>query len=173
MREIKDGRKHHFNYVQISVILTALVSLIVLFTDSGASFYTQRMSISNVLFSLAGRLLSSGATSWYALILYVVWLLLFLFPIFIIYNVLKNTKASQTLAFFLSLIESVFLIYIVFQMSSAVDASTGVLAQLTSQLMSYAVSLGASAYFMILASVLTTILAGYNLFKKNKTKNEQ
>lgn len=173
VREIKDGRKHHFNYVQISVILTALVSLIVLFTDSGASFYTQRMSISNVLFSLAGRLLSSGATSWYALILYVVWLLLFLFPIFIIYNVLKNTKASQTLAFFLSLIESVFLIYIVFQMSSAVGASTGVLAQLTSQLMSYAVSLGASAYFMILASVLTTILAGYNLFKKNKTKNEQ
>ena len=58
-------------------------------------------------------------------------------------------------------------------MSSAVGASTGVLAQLTSQLMSYAVSLGASAYFMILASVLTTILAGYNLFKKNKTKNEQ
>ena len=166
VREIKNVRKHHFNYVQISVIFTALVSLIVLFTDSGASAYTQRMSISNVLFGLAGRLLSSGVTSWYALILYIVWLLLFLFPIFIIYNILKNTKASQTLAFFLSLIESIFLIYMIFQISSAAHASTGVLAQLTSQLMSYAVSLGASAYFMILASVLTTILAGYNLFKK-------
>lgn len=46
VREIKNVRKHHFNYVQISVIFTALVSLIVLFTDSGASAYTQRMSIS-------------------------------------------------------------------------------------------------------------------------------
>lgn len=43
VREIKNVRKHHFNYVQISVIFTALVSLIVLFTDSGASAYTQRM----------------------------------------------------------------------------------------------------------------------------------
>src|SRR5699024_9359305 len=171
VREIKNVRKHHFNYVQISVIFTALVSLIVLFTDSGASAYTQRMSISNVLFGLAGRLLSFGVTSWFALIFFIVLLLffcfvLFLFTIFIIYNILKNTKASQTLAFFLSLIESIFLIYMIFQISSAAHASTGVLAQLTSQLMSYAVSLGASAYFMILASVLTTILAGYNLFKK-------
>lgn len=177
VREIKESRKHHFNYVQISVILTALISLIVLFTDSGASVsavsYTQRMSISNVLFSLAGRLLSSGATSWYAIILYVAWLLLFLFPIFIIYNVLKNTKGSQTLAFLLSLVESAFLIYMIFKMSSAVRASTGLLAQVTSQLLSYAVSLGASAYFMILASVLTTILAGYNLFRQNKSKTEQ
>ena len=53
-----------------------------------------------------------------------------------------------------------------FARDCAAHASTGVLAQLTSQLMSYAVSLGASAYFMILASVLNTILAGYNLFKK-------
>ena len=125
VREIKNVRKHHFNYVQISVIFTALVSLIVLFTDSGASAYTQRMSISNVLFGLAGHLLSSDVTSWYALILYIVWLLLFLFPIFIIYNILKNTKASQTLAFFLSLIESIFLIYMIFQISSAAHASTG------------------------------------------------
>lgn len=175
VREIKDGRKHHFNYIQLSVILTALISLIVLFTDSGASVsavgYTQRMSISNVLFSLAGRLLSSGTTSWYAIILYGVWLLLFLIPIFIIYNILKNTKGSQMLAFVLSLIESVFLIYMVLEMTRAVHASSSVLAQLTSQFLSYAVSLGASTYFMILASVLTTILAGYNLFKRNELKN--
>lgn len=150
--------------------MTALISLIVLFTDSGASVsavsYTQKMSISNVIFSLAGRLLSSGSNSFEALILYIVWLLLLLFPIFIIYNILKNTKGSQILSFILSLIETVFLIYIVYKMSSSVRASTGVLAQITSQLISYAVSIGTSAYFLLLASVLTTGLSGFNIFKR-------
>lgn len=172
VRELKAKRPHHFSYVQLSVILTSLISLMVLFTDSGASVsavsYTQKMSISNVLFSLAGRLLSSGSTSMYSLILYIVWLLLFLFPIFIIYNILKNTKSSQTLAFVLSLIETTFLIYMIYKMSNTSRAATGVLSQLTSQLLTYAVSLGASAYFLILASMLTTGLSGYNLFKKNK-----
>lgn len=174
VREIKKQRQHRFNYVQLSVILTALISLIVLFTDSGAAVsavsYTQRMSISNVIFSLAGRLLSSGATSIYSIVLYLAWLLLFLFPIFIIYNVLKNTLASQTLAFVLSLLETIFLIYLIYKLSSSSRAATGVLSQLTSQLITYAVSLGASAYFLILASVLTTGLSGYNLFRKHENK---
>lgn len=174
VREIKDTRIHHFNYVQLSVILTALISLIVLFTDSGASVsavtYTQKMSVSNIIFSLAGRLLSSGSTAMYSAILYFVWLLLFLFPIFIIYNILKNTKSSQTIAFILSLIETIFLIYLVYKMSSASRAATGLLSQLTSQLLMYAVSIGASAYFLILSSILTTGLSGYNLFKENHHK---
>lgn len=167
VREIKKQRSHRYSYVQLSVILTALISLIVLFTDSGASVsavsYTQKMSISNVIFSLAGRLLSTNSLQ--ALILYIVWLLLLLFPIFIIYNVLKNTKSSQILAFILSLIETIFLIYIVYMMSSSVHASNGVVAQITSQLISYAVSIGTSAYFLLLASVLTTGLSGFNIFK--------
>lgn len=170
VKEIQKQRKHRYSYVQLSVIMTALISLIVLFTDSGASVsavsYTQKMSISNVIFSLAGRLLSSGSNSFEALILYIVWLLLLLFPIFIIYNILKNTKGSQILSFILSLIETVFLIYIVYKMSSSVRASTGVLAQITSQLISYAVSIGTSAYFLLLASVLTTGLSGFNIFKR-------
>ena len=52
-------------------------------------------------------------------------------------------------------------------MSSSTRAATGVLGQLISQLITYAVSLGASAYFLILASVLTTGLSGFNLFKKS------
>ena len=172
VREIKKQRQNRFNYVQLSVILTALISLIVLFTDSGAAVsavsYTQKMSISNVIFSLAGRLLSSGATSVYSIVLYLVWLFLFLFPIFIIYNVLKNTRASQVLAFVLSLIETIFLIYLIYKLSSSSRAATGVMSQLTSQLITYAVSLGASAYFLILSSVLTTALSGYNLFKKKE-----
>lgn len=172
VKEIQKQRHHRYSYVQLSVIMTSLISLIVLFTDSGASVsavsYTQKMSISNVIFSLAGRLLS-GSNALEALILYIVWLLLLLFPIFIIYNVLKNTKGSQILAFILSLIETVFLIYIVYKMSSSVRASTGVLAQITTQLISYAVSIGTSAYFLMLASVLTTGLSGFNLFKNRKS----
>lgn len=167
VREMKKQRSHRYSYIQLSVILTALISLIVLFTDSGASVsavsYTQKMSISNVIFSLAGRLLSTNLLQ--ALILYIIWLLLLLFPVLIIYNVLKNTKSSQIFAFVLSLIETVFLIYIVYMMSSSVHALNGVVAQITSQLISYAVSIGTSAYFLLLASVLTTGLSAFNIFK--------
>lgn len=121
-----------------------------------------------MIFSLAGRLLSSGATSVYSIVLYLVWLFLFLFPIFIIYNILKNTRSSQALAFVLSLIETIFLIYLIYKLSSSSRAATGVMSQLISQLIIYAVSLGASAYFLILSSALTTVLSGYNLFKKKE-----
>ena len=76
VHKIKNHSRNRYNYVQLSVILTALISLIVLFTDSGAAVsavgYTQRMSISNVIFSLAGRLLSSGSSSIYSIVLYLV-----------------------------------------------------------------------------------------------------
>ena len=49
VREIRKQRSHRYSYIQLSVILTALITLIVLFTDSGASVsaisYTQKMSI--------------------------------------------------------------------------------------------------------------------------------
>ena len=170
VEESKKRKKHHFSYIQISVVLTSFISLIVLFTGSGASVaditYTERVSVSKVLLSLAGRLLSSGQTSTYAFLLYAIWLLLILFPIFIIYNVLKNTKGNQVVAYILSLIESVFLIYIIFRLSSVTRANTGLFSKLTSQLLTYAVSVGASTYFLILASVMTTGLSGFNLFRK-------
>lgn len=170
VREIRKQQSHRYSYVQLSVILTALISLIVLFADSGASVsavgYAQKTSISNVIFSLAGQLLSTNSLQ--ALILYIVWLFLLLFPIFIIYNVLKNTKNSQILSFVLSLIETVFLIYVVYMMSSSVHTSNGVVAQVTNQLISYAVSIGTSAYFLLLSSVLTTGLSAFNIFKHKK-----
>lgn len=173
VQEMRQQRRRSFNYIQLSVVLTAIISLIVLFTDSGAAVsavsYTQRMSITNVIFGLAGRLLSSGSNVIYSAILILVWLLLFLFPIFIVYNTLKSTRSSQVVAFILSLIETVFLIYLIYKLSSSTRAATGVLSQLTSQLVTYAVSLGASAYFLILASVLTTGLSGFNLFRKKNS----
>lgn len=177
VEKVKEVKTRRFSYIQLSVVLTAFISLIVLFSGSGAavagSFYSEKMSISKVLLSLAGRLISSGQTAIYALIFYLVWLLLIVFPIVIIYNVFKNTKKSQWISFIFSLIETVFLIYIIFKMSSSVRASTGIFKQLTSQLITYAVSVGASTYFLILASVMTTGLSGYNLFNKNHRFDEK
>lgn len=178
VEEVKKSRQHRFSYVQLSVVLTAFISLIVLFSGSGASVvdaaYAEKMSISKVLLSLGGRLLSSGQTFGYAIVFYLVWLLLILFPIFIIYNIFKNTKRSQWLSFILSVIETVFLIYIIFRMSNTTRASTGILSRLTSQLLTYAVSVGASTYFLILASVMTTGLSGFNLFsKKHQEQTEE
>lgn len=172
VEDVRATKKHHFTYTQLSVILTAVISLIVLFSGSGASvvnnIYDQKMSISKVLLSFGGRLLASGQTAVYAGIIYLIWLLLILIPIFIIYNIFKNSSKSQLLAFILSLIETIFLLYIVFRLSSSGRASTGVFSQLTSQLLTYAVSIGASTYFLILASVMTTGLSAFNLFRKNK-----
>lgn len=177
VEHVKKQRKIHFSYTQLSVVLTAFISLVVLFSGSGASvvnnIYDQKMSISKVLLTFGGRLLSSGQTAVYSLIIYLVWLLLILFPIFIIYNIFKNTKKSQIGAFILSLIETVFLLYIVFRMSSSTRANTGVLSALTSQLLTYAVSVGASTYFLILSSVMTTALSLYNMFHKNGNKIEE
>lgn len=166
--------KNHwrYSYIQLSVILTAFISLIVLFSGSGASIanvaYTEKMSISKVLLSLANHLLASGQTSVLALSIYLIWLLFILFPIFIIYNIFKNTKSSQWISFILSLIETIFLIYIIFRLSTVERANTGVLRQLTSQLLTYATSVGASTYFLILANLMTTGLSAFNLFSKKK-----
>lgn len=172
VENVKTKKKVHFSYTQLSVVLTAVISLIVLFSGSGASVvnnvYDQKMSISKVLLSFGGKLLASGQTAVYSIIVYVIWLLLILFPVWIIYNIFKNTTKSQAIAFILSLIETIFLLYVIFRMSSSVRANTGVLSQLTSQLLTYAVSVGASTYFLILASLMTTVLSAYNLISKRK-----
>lgn len=167
----------HYSYVQLSTILTAFVSLVVLFSGSGASvmdtLYTERMSISRVLLNLGSRLLAAGNTSAYGLLVYLIWLLLILFPIFIIYDIFKNTKKSKLFSFILSLLETVFLIYLIFRMSTVERANTGLLQHVTSQLMNYAISVGASTYLLILASALTTGLTCYNLFRKEPISNSE
>lgn len=172
VEQAKTKKRTHFSIIQLSVILTAAISLIVLFSGSGASVvnnvYDQKMSISKVLLTFGGRMLASGQTAIYSVIIYLIWLLLILFPIFIIYHIFKNTKKSQVISFILSLIETIFLLYILFRMSSSVRANTGVLSQLTSQLLTYAVSVGASTYFLILSSLMTTVLSALNIFRKKQ-----
>ena len=161
--------KKHFSYVQLLVVLLAIINLIVLFTGSGASVldvtYSQKMSITRVTFRLAGRLFSSNATLLSGVVLCVIWLVIVLIPLFIIYHTMKDTKKSRIIAFSLSLIESIFLIYLIFRMSNSSLSNRGILHSITSQLLLYAVSIGASTYFLILASVMTTGLTGYNLMR--------
>ncbi|MDF7683033.1 zinc ribbon domain-containing protein [Lactobacillus sp. ESL0679] len=163
--------KKHFNYIQLSVVMTALISLIVLFTGSGASVsditYTGKMSITRVALSLAGQLFGSSSTLLQGVLMCVIWLLLVIFPIIIMYQALQSTKKGKWLAFIFSLVETTFLIYLVFRLSSTTRANTGLFHGLTSQLLMYAVSVGASTYFLILASLMTTVLAGVSLFRKH------
>ena len=161
--------KKHFTYVQLLVVSVAVINLIVLFTGSGASVldmtYGQKMSITRVVFGLAGRLFSSNATLFSGVLLCVIWLIIVLIPLFIIYHTLRDSKKSRLIAFLLSLIETIFLIYIIYRMSNSTLSNHGILHSITSQLLLYAVSIGASTYFLILASVMTTGLTGYNLFR--------
>ena len=162
------NKKKHFSYVQLLVVLMAVINLIVLFTGSGASVldmtYGQKMSITRVVFGLAGRLFSSNATLLSGVLLCVIWLIIVLIPLFIIYHTMRDTKKSRIIAFLLSLIETIFLIYVIYRMSNTSLSNRGILHSITSQLLLYAVSVGASTYFLILASVMTTGLTGYNLF---------
>ena len=170
VKKVKKKKIRRFGYIPLSIVLTSIINLIVLFTGSGASIsnitYTSHLSISRVILNMASRLLF-GRNWMTAIILYLIWLLLIVFPIYVIFNTLKNTTQSKTTAFILSLIETVFLIFVVFKLSAPVRAS-GIFGQITSQFLTYAVSIGASVYFLILINVITTALAGYSLFKKAK-----
>lgn len=173
-RRLEEGAatvKKHFSYVQLLVILMAVINLIVLFTGSGASVtdisYSGKMSITRVTFGLAGRLFSSNETMLWGVIVCVIWLLILLFPLFITYYTLKDTVRGRQIAFALSFVETLFLLYLIYHMSNSTLSNTGILKNITSQLLLYAVSIGASTYFLILSSVMMTILLGYNLFKKN------
>lgn len=161
--------KKHFNYIQLLVVLLAVISLIVLFTGSGASVsdvtYSGKLSITRVVFSFAGRLFSSRSTILTGIIVCTFWLLIVLVPLCIIYYTLKDTKKGRLVAFLLSLIETIFLIYLIFRMSSSALANRGILHSITSQLLLYAVSIGASTYLLILSSAMTTVLAGYNMIR--------
>ena len=163
------NKNKHFSYVQLLVVLMAVINLIVLFTGSGASVldvtYGQKMSITGVIFRLAGRLFSSNATLLSGVLLCIIWLIIVLIPLFIIYHTMRDTKKSRIIAFLLSLIETIFLIYVIYRMSNTSLSNRGILHSITSQLLLYAVSVGASTYFLILANVMTTGLTGYNLFR--------
>lgn len=164
--------RKHFSYVQLLVLLMAVINLVVIFTGSGASVsdvtYTGKMSLTRVTFRLAGHLFSSSATQLSGVLLCFLWALIVILPLVIIYNTLKDGNNRRLVAFVLSLIESVFLIYLIFKLPTLTLTKGGILKNISNEILLYAVSIGASTYFLVLSSIMTTILTGYNLFKEKK-----
>lgn len=169
-RQREDDKTSHIGYIRLSAIVTSLLSLIVLFTGSGASVSEamsgRTITISRVLLGLANRLLSTNSMQ--ALLLYLIWLLLILLPVFIIINLLKKQRKNEVLALILSLIENIALAYFVVKMINGTHPGSGIFSQITSQLFAYVVSIGTSTYFLLLTSVLTTALIVYDSLRKNK-----
>lgn len=170
--EQEENSKGKLEYVQLTAIVTSFLSLIILFTGSGASVseaaWGQRATISHILLDLANRLLSSNASE--AMVVYLIWLLLIFLPIFTIINLLRRQLKNKIWALSLSLLENVGLIYFILKTFRGQSAGKGMLSQITNQLLADVVSIGTSTYFLLLTSLLTTILILYNFFQKNKQK---
>lgn len=167
--------RKHFSYVQLLVLLMAVINLVVIFTGSGASFsdvtYTGKMSLTRVTFRLVGHLFSSSATQLSGVLLCFLWALIVIWPVIIIYTTLKDGNNHRLIAFTLSLVESVFLIYLIFKLPTLTLTKGGILKNISNEILLYAVSIGASTYFLVLSSIMTTVLTGYNLFKEKKRRH--
>lgn len=173
--KIKSTRR--YSYVQISIILLALVNLILMFYSSSSAvvdnMYTQKVSLSKVLLTVGRMMLASSQTVPSAILVYGIWLLLLLIPIFTVSNILKNTPKGQRKAFLLSLIETIIVGYIIYHLSNNLRANSGIFSQLTSQLIVYAASVGTSIYFLIFTNTITTVLALYNLLTRKEDKENK
>lgn len=160
----KTKMPHNFGVIQLSILVTSIITLILLFTGTGAAGVNRGMTIFTVMFNAANKMVSGGNIV-PALLIYLVLLMLIFLPIFILLAVLENKRSSRVRAFILSLCETAVLIYIFVKINSTTIKS-GYIAQATSQLKSYTVALGISWYLLLLMSIVTTALTVYNMFQK-------
>lgn len=154
--------------IQIALLLMALFSLLVIFFGPFASYSTLGLN-SNA--SIARSLLSIGSRGGsYILTGYGLLLLLIVAPCLIIWLTLKDGQKYRWLIFIISMVETVLLVYIAFRLimmdqganigsGAATVSGTGRLNQITTN----AISFGISSYLMLLASAMTSFLAGKNL----------
>lgn len=159
----KTKKPRNFGIIQLSILLTSLITLVLLFLGTGFVTSSSKLTVASVFFEVANRQIAAGKIV-PALILYL-FLAIFLFlPVFIMLAVSQNTRVSRVRAFALSLVESLVLIYLFYQLAQTTSA-TSYLSQVVSSLKSYAVAIGISGYLLILVSCLTTVLAGINMFQ--------
>lgn len=160
VEKLRKTRNYRISLWQLSVILTALIDFVLLFYSPSTG-----TMIVQIIWSFAGQLLSSNKTFLYALIVYLILIVLILVPIVIISKIFKNTKKSRIFAMILSLLQSIVLIYAAFHLTQA-QVTASQFNQITRQLLTNVVSLGACAYLLILDSLITTVLSVINLFKQ-------
>ena len=159
----KTKKPRNFGIIQLSILLTSLITLVLLFLGTGFVTSSSKLTVASVFFEVANRQIAAGKIV-PALILYLFLAIFLLLPVFIMLAVSQNTRVSRVRAFALSLVESLVLIYLFYQLAQTTSA-TSYLSQVVSSLKSYAVAIGISGYLLILVSCLTTVLAGINMFQ--------
>ncbi|MGM9906517.1 zinc ribbon domain-containing protein [Lactobacillus sp.] len=159
----KTKKPRNFGVIQLSILLTSLITLVLLFLGTGFVTSSSKLTVASVFFEVANRQITAGKIV-PALILYLFLAVFLLLPVFIMLAVSQNTRVSRVRAFALSLVESLVLIYLFYQLAQTTSA-TSYLSQAVSSLKSYAVAIGISGYLLILVSCLTTVLAGINMFQ--------
>lgn len=159
----KTKKPRNFGIIQLSILLTSLITLVLLFLGTGFVTSSSKLTVASVFFEVANRQIAAGKIV-PALILYLFLAIFLLLPVFIMLAVSQNTRVSRVRAFALSLVESLVLICLFYQLAQTTSA-TSYLSQAVSSLKSYAVAIGISGYLLILVSCLTTVLAGINMFQ--------
>ena len=159
----KTKKSRNFGIIQFSILLTSLITLVLLFLGTGFVTSSSKLTVASVFFEVANRQIAAGKIV-PALILYLFLAIFLLLPVFIMLAVSQNTRVSRVRAFALSLVESLVLIYLFYQLAQTTSAAS-YLSQAVSSLKSYAVAIGISGYLLILVSCLTTVLAGINMFQ--------
>ncbi|AXI15678.1 hypothetical protein BC336_1630 [Lactobacillus delbrueckii subsp. bulgaricus] len=159
----KTKKPRNFGIIQLSILLTSLITLVLLFLGTGFVTSSSKLTVASVFFEVANWQIAAGKIV-PALILYLFLAIFLLLPVFIMLAVSQNTRVSRVRAFALSLVESLVLIYLFFQLAQTTSAAS-YLSQAVSSLKSYAVAIGISGYLLILVSCLTTVLAGINMFQ--------
>lgn len=159
----KTKKPRNFGIIQLSILLTSLITLVLLFLGTGFVTSSSKLTVASVFFEVANRQIAAGKIV-PALILYLFLAIFLILPVFIMLAVSQNTRVSRVRAFALSLVESLVLIYLFYQLAQTTSAAS-YLSQAVSSLKSYAVAIGISGYLLILVSCLTTVLAGINMFQ--------
>ncbi|QNQ80940.1 zinc ribbon domain-containing protein [Lactobacillus sp. PV034] len=167
-QEVHHDSNQKLTFTQLGVLLLALVSLFVIFFGPFATTSLNGMpsaSITKVLLNVAGL---GGKDS---LIGYGLLLLFITMPLAIIVFTVKNKHNDKHLVFILSLIETIFLVLVAFELVFRnAGASLGIInvsgTGYVKQLVNNFVSFGISAYLLLISSILTTWLAWRSL--KNK-----
>lgn len=155
--------------LQLGVILLAIINLGVLFFGPFSSSSTagdHSSSITKILLSVGGL----GGK--YLFIGYGLWLLFLLVPILIIYLTIKNKKNNKRIVFLLSLLETIFIVFVAFEIifmdaGSLIGLNTNIQnSQHLRRMFTNLISFGISSYLLLISSLLTTWLAWRSL--KNK-----
>ena len=166
--EITQTIKEKRTTLQVGVILLAIVNLLVLFFGPFSSPLVnnyQTSSITKVLLGIGGL----GGKDFF--VGYGLWLIFFLIPVFIIVLTIKNKRNNRKIVFFLSLLETIFVILVAFEIifmnaGSLVGFNRLQNSQVVSQIITNVISFGISSYLLLISNLLTTWLAWRSLRNK-------